>query len=1366
MKKLLSLLLTFTICVTVALPALNAYAQQLSDEWELLNQIEKNGVVTLSDLEQNGISVYAADNGNISLDYFNFVSIASSYDKLNEDFKNIHMKDGVPQGTLADRLPKVLDKSWAGDSQVQIMYVRSRVNDTQIYHVGKLNIGGQELVYYITDEDTSHQTVYSILRPNEKIQVEYRKASVHSIEYKFWNSQNNQINSGPNGLSLDDVFGKDRATVAETGVNTKLNVKIPRGYKAQILAYRDENCDGVVDTSESGTFNDHGTLGQMKEYKLEEDKVGTRKKIVQIGDNDTVYSLALSNDQISSNLIVVCKWEKQESFTFRADLWNKQVYANGRIDALSAENGSVATGNSAFVKTFANDDNHSFTWCFKGKTSDSITWELDQLEVNGTPIDVPTTTLNHPKAEAKVLPSKTTTLPTGTEVVVTVTDWGGTNGTTAYRNYRIDFNNVYEDITITGGNMLSHTHREVVIDKLTGVKAPQYYVHDRSQTDKFPGFWSDLHQNSLISRKTTGKVPNHTYSDPFRFKRQNGYYGKPNVQVLTKDGDLIQKNSQTSNVLGNNVAAIEYLVLKDNASTACPNLFKEENKAYGLPVNRNPEYGYMRGGGAWDPFRVVSYEDWKESSDGYYYFRMTSPVQAWMDSAALQNALLLSIIGIPMPGAIDYVNGADESGKTAPLEKNIINMPSVDLGGDTGYNCVDHSIAIIASNVPSDKSEKFLFSHWEVLAVELDGNGYFTGKVTNTPLTIVNPQDNKETNVKFSPSKSVKISSAFDSVLSNGFCWNEDYQRFTITLRAVWVNVADIDYITYETRYFINGNQVQHDIHNIPEGAPVVTNVYKDDQNKVFSDSLQSVIDGNNYDNRQYKGKYILDPKTTMYIESVTNDKRIAYIYLVRTEMDVNVQKVWNGGPDDHDAPTEVQFVLQRQYVAEGANNWVMINENGEPEKKLFTLNRENRFSMSFKSLPRYENNDISKEYRYRTMEVDPNTVAQTNYRLVGTGEKWQSTCGNKCTYLVHYNADYTPDMDRDITIVNTYMGANDNVLVVGKTVSGSANRNAYFEFKITVKDTSLSNMMSVPMTEGKYGDAEFKIVGQYDDEGVMRNVAEATIKLKAGNLAFVRNLPEFVDVEVQEVLPPLPDYIPHPYHETTVSYGDYDSDNFTFDEKTLVTQGTLTPGIHEVIYNNHREEAKPISVTKTVSGNMGDYDKDWVFNITIDEPYNQSFAAKYTDKDGNIIETGIVFTPNEETQTSSGQFSLTHAQSVEIIGLPDGVKYTIEEVSADKNGYKTTYSKIVTQDLALNDQIVQAPIDEYCVENADYPKQGIDGFATLEYNDTITVTNYKQMNIDIGVALDVLPYVIILSLCAGGVIYFAVRRINKRKGR
>ena len=243
---------------------------------------------------------------------------------------------------------------------------------------------------------------------------------------------------------------------------------------------------------------------------------------------------------------------------------------------------------------------------------------------------------------------------------------------------------------------------------------------------------------------------------------------------------------------------------------------------------------------------------------------MTQSLNNWMNSDSPNGVVLLSIEGVPLPGAIDYVNGADESETEAPIAENIKNMPTLDIGGDGGYNCEEHSNVVLPSKMPVDTTSQFVFSHWEVLAVEYDNEATKTGKVSDEAFI----PEGKTDPITYQTSAQVELTSAYDSEMSGAFLWqdaealglteNQGSGRYVITLRAVWIDRSEVAAINYEVRFYVDGVLESTHRHAVPEGATVVTDLYLDYSNKDagFSQGIQNVLDGKGTNSsKKYTGK-------------------------------------------------------------------------------------------------------------------------------------------------------------------------------------------------------------------------------------------------------------------------------------------------------------------------------------------------------------------------------------------------------------------------------------------------------------------------------------------------------------------------------
>lgn len=117
-----------------------------------------------------------------------------------------------------------------------------------------------------------------------------------------------------------------------------------------------------------------------------------------------------------------------------------------------------------------------------------------------------------------------------------------------------------------------------------------------------------------------------------------------------------------------------------------------------------------------------------------------------------------------------------------------------------------------------------------------------------------------------------------------------------------------------------------------------------------------------------------------------------------------------------------------------------------------------------------------------------------------------------------------------------------------------------------------------------------------------------------------------------------------------TVTEDKADQDGYT----TTATNdtGTITTSTQRVTFTNDRG-AGDLTVSKTVSGNLGDKNKAFTFTVALDDTSINGTYGDMTFIDG------------------VAEFTLKHGESATATGLPEGVKYTV--VESDNDGYTVT---------------------------------------------------------------------------------------------
>lgn len=173
---------------------------------------------------------------------------------------------------------------------------------------------------------------------------------------------------------------------------------------------------------------------------------------------------------------------------------------------------------------------------------------------------------------------------------------------------------------------------------------------------------------------------------------------------------------------------------------------------------------------------------------------------------------------------------------------------------------------------------------------------------------------------------------------------------------------------------------------------------------------------------------------------------------------------------------------------------------------------------------------------------------------------------------------------------------------------------------------------------------------------------------------------------------------------------------------------------------NFYEKTTADVTISKIVTGLMGDTHKDFAFRIT------------------GLEGKGVTL---ENNNGDLSNFTLTHNGSVTLKNVPMGTVFAVVETLGVDSGYETKatgYDTAVTDadrtfyyKLVLKDgqQVLMA-----CDANGNNEK---------EQNElAITVTNHCTLKPDTGVLLDTLPYIVILAVVAGGVALLMLRKRRK----
>lgn len=171
---------------------------------------------------------------------------------------------------------------------------------------------------------------------------------------------------------------------------------------------------------------------------------------------------------------------------------------------------------------------------------------------------------------------------------------------------------------------------------------------------------------------------------------------------------------------------------------------------------------------------------------------------------------------------------------------------------------------------------------------------------------------------------------------------------------------------------------------------------------------------------------------------------------------------------------------------------------------------------------------------------------------------------------------------------------------------------------------------------------------------------------------------------------------------------------------------------------------AGEVTVTKKVTGNMGDKNKPFDITVTFTAPEGKTVTGdiKYTE---NGTEKTIAAGAEGWTGNKSVTISIKDGASVTFTNVPDGVTYTVVEADYTVEGY-------------------DAP--DYAFDNAAETGDTVtaDGASgkISDSADKVTVTNNKTSTIDVGVIVENAPFVLAIALVITAALLMFLKKRKK----
>lgn len=194
---------------------------------------------------------------------------------------------------------------------------------------------------------------------------------------------------------------------------------------------------------------------------------------------------------------------------------------------------------------------------------------------------------------------------------------------------------------------------------------------------------------------------------------------------------------------------------------------------------------------------------------------------------------------------------------------------------------------------------------------------------------------------------------------------------------------------------------------------------------------------------------------------------------------------------------------------------------------------------------------------------------------------------------------------------------------------------------------------------------------------------------------------------------------------------GWYTDKNFTSESKFNFTEDTISADT--TFYAKYVPASANLTVTKTVTGKLGDTNKAFTFTIT-----------KADGTAVNIASANIEISDADSTKVEwkdNGQFTLKDRASITFKNLPSGEYKIVEDDYIDEK-YETSW--------------------QIGTDGKVYEKNRTATVTIGTTEQTVHFTNHRTLEPDLGVLLDTLPYIVILAVVAGGVALLMLRKHRK----
>lgn len=158
----------------------------------------------------------------------------------------------------------------------------------------------------------------------------------------------------------------------------------------------------------------------------------------------------------------------------------------------------------------------------------------------------------------------------------------------------------------------------------------------------------------------------------------------------------------------------------------------------------------------------------------------------------------------------------------------------------------------------------------------------------------------------------------------------------------------------------------------------------------------------------------------------------------------------------------------------------------------------------------------------------------------------------------------------------------------------------------------------------------------------------------------------------------------------------------------------------------NNTYNSGNLKVEKVLEGNLTDAEDEFEIKVTLTGPEGKDFKTDGIDWGDGVL----------PADGKSATYTLKGGDDFTILNIPVGVDYEVVEITGEDFSYEVTYNEEETESAT----------------------------GTMDENGSeVTITNYRNTDIETGISLDNLPYILTMVLALGGLVVFLARkrRIN-----